>query len=91
MSFIVNGLCSVSIISPRTGSTIRLGDLEQGDHFGESVITEKQYSSTVEALIRTELLQLSKFDFDDISKHNPTVTRALADITQQRNISQTLS
>lgn len=63
---IMAGRCMVTR-EPGTGKPIKLAELEPGSCFGEeALISEAQRNATVTAMVPTELMRLSKADFQQL-------------------------
>lgn len=86
MGFVARGCLSAIVINRLTGCSLRLPDLERGQHFGESMITGDEENCSVEAIAYSELLELTKKDFVDVSEHNPEMRVALLRIARARKV-----
>ncbi|MDI6751847.1 MAG: cyclic nucleotide-binding and patatin-like phospholipase domain-containing protein [bacterium] len=62
-----------------------LASLKKGDCFGEmALLTEQERAATVRAVVDTELLSLSKSDFDSILKEDSKLETSLTHILKER-------
>ncbi|OGR51248.1 MAG: hypothetical protein A3I11_02300 [Elusimicrobia bacterium RIFCSPLOWO2_02_FULL_39_32] len=69
----------------KDGNAITLGELGEGQFFGElSLLTGEAISATVKALEDSELLMLEKNDFKEILNRHPALSDNLAEVVTAR-------
>ncbi len=62
-----------------------LASLKKGDCFGEmALLTQQERAATIRAVVDTELLSLSKHDFDCLLKDDPQLETSLTHILKER-------
>jgi len=74
----------------KTGDQIALGTMGEGDFFGEiALLTDKPRTATVTASEKTEVMELTRADFDEISGRFPSVRR-IAKAYQKQRVQDTI-
>jgi CRP-like cAMP-binding protein len=67
----------VAVISEKEDNR-RIGVIEEGDYFGElALLTSKPRTATIKATTDTSVFQLSRQDFEEITKRFPTINGTL--------------
>jgi len=74
----------------KTGDQIALGTMGEGDFFGEiALLTDKPRTATVTASEKTEVMELTRTDFNEISARFPSVRR-IAKAYQKQRVQDTI-
>jgi CRP-like cAMP-binding protein len=95
MYFVIGGSLGVTIENP-DGSVITVDELMPGMYVGEmALLTNQPRSATVNALEDTELVELSKADFDRVAQENPELveqlTRAILPRLHRKQLAEILT
>jgi CRP-like cAMP-binding protein len=83
--FFLAGVGAVRTTNPETIEELELARLKGGEFFGEvSLVKNKPRTATIVALGPTEVLELSRKDFQDIAHRHPEIGAALEKTIEQR-------
>jgi CRP-like cAMP-binding protein len=85
MYVIRRGEVEVTKLNPKRGTKIHLAKLNVGDFFGEiALIKNTPRTATITATKKTNLMKLSKEEFDRMILENPTILEVISDYTDKR-------
>ncbi len=74
----------------KDGDQIELGNMGEGDFFGEvALLTDKPRTATVTACEKAELMELSRTDFNEITRAFPSI-RKIVEVYQKRRVRDTI-
>jgi len=85
MFIIKSGEVEVTTVSPLNQQRMVLAKLHCGDFFGEvSLIKKKPRTATITALTPVEAMELTRNNYEALTRHHPEITRLLEETIEKR-------
>jgi len=85
MFILKSGEVEVTTINPLSQERVVLARLHSGDFFGEvSLIKKKPRTATIVALTPVEAMELTRLNFDMLTRSHPEITQLLEETIQRR-------